>query len=77
VPASLAPELGNDVLHNPSAKDFQLLFRLAPGITVDAAEAALDGVTRRLDKDDPSRRRSRIRRSGSFCFPQAPACRSA
>jgi predicted permease len=53
VPASLAPELGNDVLHNPSAKDFQLLFRLAPGITVDAAEAALDGVTRRLDKDDP------------------------
>ena len=53
VSARLAPELGNDVLHNPSAKDFQLLFRLAPGITVDAAEAALDGVTRRLDKDDP------------------------
>jgi predicted permease len=53
VPASLAPELGNDVLHNPSAKDFQLLFRLAPGMTIDSAEAALDGVTRRLDKDDP------------------------
>ncbi len=53
VPARLAPELGNDVLHNRGAKDFQLLLRLAPGITIDAAEAALDGITRRLDKDDP------------------------
>jgi macrolide transport system ATP-binding/permease protein len=53
VPATLAPELGNDVLHNSSAKDFQLLFRLAPGITIDSAEAALDGITRRFDKDDP------------------------
>jgi len=52
-PARLAPELGNDVLHNRSAKDFQLLIRLAPGISIDEAEAALDGVTRRLDKDDP------------------------
>ena len=53
VSVRLAPELGNDVLHNRTAKDFQLLFRLAPGITIDSAEAALDGVTRRLDKDDP------------------------
>jgi predicted permease len=53
VPARLAPEFGNDVLHNPNAKNFQLLFRLAPGITIDSAEAALDGITRRLDKDDP------------------------
>ncbi|MGB6691798.1 MAG: ADOP family duplicated permease [Terracidiphilus sp.] len=53
VSARLAPELGNDVLRNRSAKDFQSLFRLAPGITIDSAEAALDGVTRRLDKDDP------------------------
>ncbi len=52
VPAALAPELGNDVLHDRGAKDFQMLLRLAPGITIDAAEAALDGVTRRLDKDD-------------------------
>ena len=51
--ARLAPELGNDVLHNPSVKNFQLLLRLAPGITIDSAEAALDGVTRRLDKDNP------------------------
>jgi macrolide transport system ATP-binding/permease protein len=53
VSARLAPELGNDVLHNPNAKDFGLLFRLAPGITIDSAEAALDGITRRLEKDDP------------------------
>ena len=53
VPATLAPELGNAVLHDRSAKDFQMLFRLTPGITIDAAEAALDGLTRRLDKDDP------------------------
>jgi predicted permease len=53
VSARLAPELGNNVLHNPSARGFQLLFRLAPGITIDSAEAALDGITRRLDKDDP------------------------
>jgi predicted permease len=53
VAARLAPELGNGVLQNPSAKDFQLLFRLAPGIAIDSAEAALDGITHRLDKDDP------------------------
>ncbi|MFZ0274341.1 MAG: ADOP family duplicated permease [Acidobacteriaceae bacterium] len=54
VPAALAPELGNDVLHQPSARDFQMLMRLAPGVTIDSAEAALDGITRRLDKDDPT-----------------------
>jgi predicted permease len=54
VPATLAPELGNDVLHQRNAKDFQLLMRLAPGVTIDSAEAALDGITRRLDKDDPT-----------------------
>ena len=59
VSAKLAPELGNDVLHNRTAKDFQLLFRLAPGITIDSAEAALDGVTRRLDKDNPLARPQR------------------
>jgi macrolide transport system ATP-binding/permease protein len=53
VPATLAPELGNDVLHQRNAKDFQLLMRLAPGVTIETAEAALDGITRRLDKDDP------------------------
>jgi predicted permease len=54
VPATLAPELGNDVLHQRNAKDFQLLMRLAPGVTMETAESALDGITRRLDKDDPT-----------------------
>lgn len=53
VPATVAPELAGDVLHNPTAKDFQFLMRLAPGVSIDAAESALDGITRRLDKDDP------------------------
>ena len=56
VPASLAPELGNDVLHSSFARNFQALFRLQPGVTSDQAEAALDGITRRLDKNDPNAR---------------------
>ena len=53
VPAAVAPELGNDALHNRGLKSFQFLMRLAPGVTIDTAESALDGITRRLDKDDP------------------------
>jgi predicted permease len=53
VSATLAPELGDDVLHNRNLKPFQLLMRLAPGATIDSVESALDGITRRLDKDDP------------------------
>lgn len=53
VSATVAPELGNDAPHNPSVKSFQFLMRLAPGIGIDSAESALDGITRRLDKDDP------------------------
>jgi macrolide transport system ATP-binding/permease protein len=53
VPPTVAPELGNDALHNRSHKSFQFLGRLAPGVTIDSAESALDGITRRLDKDDP------------------------
>jgi predicted permease len=53
VSPALAPELGDDVLHNRNLKPFQLLMRLAPGVTIDSAESALDGITRRLDKDDP------------------------
>jgi len=58
VPASLAPELGNDVLHQRNAKEFLAMMCLAPGVTIDSAEAALDGITRRLDEQDaaaPSR----------------------
>jgi predicted permease len=53
-PAALAPELANDVLHQRNAKEFLAMMCLAPGITIDAAEAALDAITRRLDELDPS-----------------------
>lgn len=56
VPASVAPELGNDVLHSPIAREFQALIRLQPGVSSDQAEAALDGIVRRLEKSDPAAR---------------------
>jgi macrolide transport system ATP-binding/permease protein len=55
-PASLAPELGNDVLRSSVARDFQALICLQPGVTSGQAEAVLDGITRRLDKNDPNAR---------------------
>jgi len=54
VPAALAPELANDVLHKRDAKAFQAIMRLAPGVSFESAESGLDTVTRRLDDQDPS-----------------------
>jgi predicted permease len=54
VPAALAPELANDVLHQRHAKEFLAMMCLAPGVTIDSAEVALDAITRRLDEQDPS-----------------------
>jgi macrolide transport system ATP-binding/permease protein len=51
-PASVAPELANDVLHQHKAKDFLPIMCLAPGVTMESAEAALDGITRQLDEQD-------------------------
>jgi predicted permease len=53
-PSALAPELANDVLHQRNAKEFLAMMCLAPGVTIDSAEAALDVITRRLDEQDPS-----------------------
>ena len=53
-PAALAPELANDVLHRRDAKRFLPIMCLAPGVTVESAEAALDAVTRELDEQDPN-----------------------
>ncbi|HYL63432.1 MAG TPA: ABC transporter permease [Candidatus Methylomirabilis sp.] len=58
VPASLAPELGNDVLHQRNGNEFLAMICLAPGVTIDSAEGALDAITRRLDEQDPSAVRS-------------------
>ena len=53
-PASLAPELANDVLHDRNAREFLAMLCLAPGVTVESAESALDTINRRLDEQDPS-----------------------
>jgi hypothetical protein len=53
-PASLAPELANDVLHQPNAKEFLAMMCLGPGVTMESAEAGLDAITRRLDEQDPA-----------------------
>ena len=53
VPAALAPELANDVLHRRNAKEFLAIMCLAPGVTIESAEAGLDAVTRRLEEQDP------------------------
>ena len=51
-PATLAPELANDVLHRRDAKQFLPLLCLAPGVTMESAEAGLDAITRELDEQD-------------------------
>ena len=53
-PAAVAPELADDVLDRRNARAFLALALLAPGVTPAQAESALDGVTRRLDANDPS-----------------------
>jgi len=54
VPATLAPELANDVLHQRNARAFLAMMCLAPGVTIESAEAGLDAITRHLDELDPS-----------------------
>jgi putative ABC transport system permease protein len=54
VPAALAPELANDVLHQRNAKDFVAIICLAPHVTIELAEAGIDAITRNLDAQDPS-----------------------
>jgi predicted permease len=54
VPATLAPELSGDVLQKRDAKEFLPLLRLAPGVTMDSAEAGVDALVRHLDAQDPS-----------------------
>jgi len=51
-PPALAPELANDVLHRRDAKQFLPILCLAPSVTMEAAEAALDAITRELDEED-------------------------
>jgi predicted permease len=52
---SLAPELSGDPLHQSGREVFRVVFRLAPGVTLPAAEAALDAMTRNLDQETGTR----------------------
>lgn len=52
---SLAPELSGDPLHRSDREIFRVVFRLAPGVTLPAAEAALDAITRNLDQETGAR----------------------
>ena len=54
VPAALAPELANGVLQQRNARDFMAILCLAPSISLESAESALDGIIRHLDEQDPS-----------------------
>jgi macrolide transport system ATP-binding/permease protein len=54
VPASVAPELGNDALHQRNAKEFMAIMCLALGVTIESAEGGLDAITRHLDEQDSS-----------------------
>jgi macrolide transport system ATP-binding/permease protein len=53
-PATLAPELANGVVSQRNAREFLAILCLAPGVTIESAEAGLDAITRRLDAQDPS-----------------------
>ena len=46
---AVAPELAGNVLDDPASPVFRVFFRLAPGVKMSAAEAALDATTRQLD----------------------------
>lgn len=56
-PAAMAPELSGDAIHQRGVKEFAALLRMAPGVTMESAEAGLDTLTRHLDEDtlDPAR----------------------
>ena len=49
---SLAPELSGDPLHAADREIFRVLFRLAAGVKMSTAEAALDAATRNLDREN-------------------------
>jgi predicted permease len=80
VPPKTAPELADDILHKRDTKAFSIIARLAPGVTLDTAEAALDTITRHLDESslDPDRDRKgrRIRLlPGGGIMPVPPEMR--
>jgi putative ABC transport system permease protein len=50
--ASVAPELSGDPLNSRDSEIFRVVLRLAPGMTMPQAEAALGAVTRGFDREN-------------------------
>jgi macrolide transport system ATP-binding/permease protein len=72
---SLAPELSGDALHRSDREIFRVVFRLAHGVTLPAAEAALNAMTRNLDREtgprhdrDPKGRVMRLMPAGTVGY---------
>jgi macrolide transport system ATP-binding/permease protein len=61
--AAVAPELGDDPLHRPGLEMFRVVLRLPHGVTIPAADAALDAVTLALDRQTPDPDRGRDRKA--------------
>ena len=61
--ATVAPELGGDPLHRGDLETFRMVLRLPNGVSIGAAGAALDAVTRALDQQTPDPERDRDRKS--------------
>jgi len=49
--ASVAPELSGDPLNRRDIEVFRVVLRLAPGVTMPGAEAALEATTRNFDQE--------------------------
>ena len=73
VDPAVAPELAGNALEDPASRAFRVFLRLAPGVTINAAEAALDTRTRQLDdtygyrqpNQERAPRRARLIRAGT------------
>lgn len=69
---SLAPELPEDALNRRDMEPFRVVLRLQPGVTAQAATAALAAVTRTLDQETPGldaarkNRKLRLRAAGTM-----------
>jgi predicted permease len=61
--SSVAPELGDDPLRRRDREMFRMVLRLPQGVSIPAADAALDAVTRALDQQAPDQDRARDRKS--------------
>ena len=68
---AVAPQLGDDPLHDRDLYRFRVLFRLADGVTKPAAETALDVITRTLEADDPDPERAREGRQTTLLWAES------